>query len=516
MAATTDLPPVPPAVPARDPGYLSALTLGDLEDQLCCLAARIAAAECEFLELLAEFDARQGWGASGAKSTAHWLSWRTGMRLGVARERLRVARSLGSLPLVRETFAAGRLSYCKVRAVSRVATPRTEPELVELALGATGAQLERIVRSWRACLRGETSASSHARREWGRREEEDGSVVFTLRVAPEDAALLDAAVEAARRVVLDRDGRPVETPEETTLAEAITDSSSMQRAEADAVILIAESFLVARSSASPGDSTQVIVHADLSSLDAAVEAGREAAERAMRAEEERLPGTSVEQRSRATRPPGCSLDNGQPLHASTVLRMMCSSPSQLMVHAGDGRPLGLGRSRRHASRRQRRALSVRDGSCRFPGCTQRHRLIPHHVIWWSRLGRTDMDNLVQVCPTHHRAVHELGYLVQGLGEGRFTFHRPDGSRLTEPGEMAADLSLQLTSVPVSPTTIEPTWGGERLDLDQVIGGMAANALARAGHRLADIPYPDLDPALQRAVQWPEPPVPPPWRLDPAA
>ena len=514
MAATTDLPQVPPDVRESSPSDLTSLTLGDLEGRLCCLAARIAAAECEFLELLAEFDARQGWGSSGAKSTAHWLSWRTGMRLGVARERLRVARSLRALPLVREAFAAGRLSYCKVRAVSRVATPPTEPELVELAIGATGAQLERIVRSWRTCLLAETSASSHVRRGWSRREEEGGSVVFTLRVAPEDDAVLDAAVVAARRLVLDGDDRPVETPEEAGLAGAITDSTPMQRAEADAVILIAESFLVAGSGASPGGSTQVVVHANVSSLDAALEAGRAAAERL--AHDEAPSGTSVEQRSLATRPVGGFLDNGQPLHTSTVLRMMCTSPSQLMLHAADGRPLDLGRSRRHASRRQRRALRVRDGGCRFPGCTQRHRLIPHHVIWWSRLGPTDMDNLVLICPTHHRAVHELGYLVQGLGAGRFTFHRPDGSRLTESGEVAADPSLQLTPVPVSPTTIEPTWGGERLNLDQVIGGLAANALARAGHRLADIPYPDLDPALQRAVQWPQPPVPPPWRLDRAA
>jgi len=508
MDASADLP--------LDPADLTALTLGDLEDRLCCLAARIAAAECEFLELLAEFDVRQGWGASGMKSSAHWLSWRTGMRLGVARERLRVARSLGSLPLVREAFAAGRLSYCKVRAVSRVATPPTEPELLELALGATGAQLERIVRSWRTCLLPETSASSHVRRGWSRREEEDGSVVFTLRVAPEQAAILDAAVEAARRVVLDDQGRPVETPEEAALAEAFTDSSPMQRAEADAVILIAEEFLVSGSSASPGESTQVVVHADVAALDEAARAGRDAAERLACAEEDASSGTSVEQLSRATRPPGCSLDNGQPLVASTVLRMMCESPSQLMLHAVDGRPLDLGRSRRHASGRQRRALRARDGCCRFPGCTQRHRLIPHHVIWWSRHGPTDMDNLVLLCPNHHRAVHELGYLVLARGQGRFTFHRPDGERLPESGSVAADPSVELTSVSVTPTTIEPTWGGGRLDLDHVIGGLGANALTRAGHRLADIPYPDLDPALRRAVQWPEPPNPPPWSIQPAA
>ena len=109
-------------------------------------------------------------------------------------------------------------------------------------------------------------------------------------------------------------------------------------------------------------------------------------------------------------------------------------------------------------------------------------------------------------------MHELGYVVLALGEGRFTFHRPDGQRLPESGSVAADPSGELTPVSVLPTTIEPTWGGERLDLDHVIGGLAANALARAGHRLADIPYPDLDPALRAAVQWPEPSAPPPWKV----
>lgn len=513
MAADTDPSALSP---------LAGLTLDDLEDRLCCLAARIAAAECEFLELLAEFDTRQGWGASGMKSTAHWLSWRTGIRLGVARERVRVARSLGCLPLVREAFAAGRLSYSKVRAVSRVATPPTEPELVEVALGATGAQLERIVRSWRRCLVAETAASSHARRTWRRHEDDDGSVVYTLRVAPEDAQLVDAAVDAARKQVCDPDGRPVETPEEQVLGAELTGEPPTHRAGADALVIIADSFLRLSDAqqGETGQATAVVVHADLAALEAAAQlAGDAAARLAVTSGEqldEQIDGTSVEQRSAATRPPGCTTESGQPLSPSTVLRMMCGSPTQLLVHAADGRPLDLGRSRRHASGRQRRALHVRDGSCRFPGCSQRHRLIPHHVTWWSRHGPTDMANLVLLCPTHHRAVHELGYAVVALGAGRFRFHRPDGVRLPHAGDRSANLAVGVTAVPVGPTTITPTWGGDRLDLDHLIGGLAANALARAGHRLGDIPYPDLDPALRRAVQWPEPTKRPPWSTDRAA
>ena len=127
-------------------------------------------------------------------------------------------------------------------------------------------------------------------------------------------------------------------------------------------------------------------------------------------------GGSVHQESYARRPATCVTEDGQPISASTVLRMLCDSPAQLLVTARDGRPLDLGRTSRNADRRQRRALRVRDGGfCRFPGCSQRHRLIPHHTRWWSRGGRTDLDLLVSLCPTHHLAVHELGYDVTAQG-----------------------------------------------------------------------------------------------------
>src|SRR5919197_1082130 len=155
-----DGPPVP-----------EALTVEALGERLCSLAARLAAAECEFMLMLAEFDARLG-----MRSPAHWLSWRCGMRLGAARERVRVARALTGLPLVKAKFAAGELSYCKVRALTRVATPASERELVEIAHCASGAQVERMVRAWRTTLTDGYAASRHLRRGLSRREDADGSV----------------------------------------------------------------------------------------------------------------------------------------------------------------------------------------------------------------------------------------------------------------------------------------------------------------------------------------------------
>ena len=91
---------------------------------------------------------RGGWN-SGFHSCAHWLSWRVGLDLGAARERVRVARAIGTLPRLSEAFARGELSYAKVRALTRVATPDCETALLEFASAATAAQTERFCRAWR-------------------------------------------------------------------------------------------------------------------------------------------------------------------------------------------------------------------------------------------------------------------------------------------------------------------------------------------------------------------------------
>jgi uncharacterized protein DUF222 len=136
-----EVPKLPDGAP--DP---SGLPLERVEAELCTLAGQIAAATCRFLQLLAAFDARDGWAGSHVRSCAQWLSWRCGMDLRTAREHVRVARALSDLPDLTAAFAAGRLSYSKVRAVTRVATAETEPDLVEAALSAPASQLERLVR----------------------------------------------------------------------------------------------------------------------------------------------------------------------------------------------------------------------------------------------------------------------------------------------------------------------------------------------------------------------------------
>ena len=122
--------------------------LDRLGDEIAELAVHLDAATARLLDLIREFDARGGWN-NGFRSCAEWLSWRVGLDLGAAREKVRVARALATLPQLAQALAHGELSYAKVRALTRVATPETEERLLAIGRAGTAEHVERIVRGWR-------------------------------------------------------------------------------------------------------------------------------------------------------------------------------------------------------------------------------------------------------------------------------------------------------------------------------------------------------------------------------
>ncbi len=175
-----------------------------LEAQITELAGHLAAAECRWLELVGEFDRRKGYEAWGCVSCAYWLSWQCGLDLRSARDKVRVARALEGLPLIRSSSSrSGRISYSKVRAIARVATPATEADLVMLAEHSTGAQLDRIVArvpaGHRSRSRSDAACATGTR---VRRRCSSGMTtapgVLTVRFAPEDAEVVKKAWKAAR------------------------------------------------------------------------------------------------------------------------------------------------------------------------------------------------------------------------------------------------------------------------------------------------------------------------------
>src|SRR2546421_2393224 len=119
-----------------------------LGDEIAEISAHLEAATARLLDRIRQFDVREGWN-TGFRSCAAWLAWRVGLDLGAARERVRVARALGSLPRIAEALARGELSYAKVRAITRVATPETEERLLAFGKAGTAAHVERLIRGWR-------------------------------------------------------------------------------------------------------------------------------------------------------------------------------------------------------------------------------------------------------------------------------------------------------------------------------------------------------------------------------
>ena len=144
LAVTTQDTPIADLVPPLGPNP----ELERLGDEIAVLSAHLDAATARLLDLIREFDARGGWN-TGFRSCAEWLSWRTGLDLGAAREKVRVALALGSLPRLTQALAHGELSYAKVRALTRVATPEVEERLLRVGRAGTAQHVETIVRGWR-------------------------------------------------------------------------------------------------------------------------------------------------------------------------------------------------------------------------------------------------------------------------------------------------------------------------------------------------------------------------------
>ena len=122
----------------------SSVSTPELVAQITTLAGHLNAANARFLALIAELDRRQGWAEWGVKSCAHWLNWKCGIDLGAAREQVRVAHALAKLPQVAAAMTEGRLSYAKVRALTRVADASNEDYLLNIALCGTASHVEQV------------------------------------------------------------------------------------------------------------------------------------------------------------------------------------------------------------------------------------------------------------------------------------------------------------------------------------------------------------------------------------
>jgi hypothetical protein len=354
-------------------------------DRVSVLFAEITAGSRELLHALAECDRHRDWAEEGFASCADWLAWRVGITRHTASEKVRAARALESLPLISEAMANGKLSFSKVRALTRVAMPESEAELLAFARAESAASVERLVSGWRMLDRaGEESAERlrHRTRRLSIFPDGDGMYVVRGLVTPEVAAVLMKAIDAAGDALFAetaRDERP----------------KPAQR-RADALGLVAERALATRVdgedapvSGSRAERYQIMLHVEPASLSETEEPGM------------------------------CELGDGTRVPAGTARRLACDAS---VVEAGTGR------KRRTISPPLRRALEVRDRGCRFPGCGLRY-TDAHHVVHWADGGETSLKNTLLLCRIHHRLVHEGGWRVASDIEGRAVFFSPLGKAI---------------------------------------------------------------------------------------
>ncbi|MGH8131339.1 MAG: DUF222 domain-containing protein [Steroidobacteraceae bacterium] len=420
---------------------ISSVSTADLIDRITELAGHLNAAHARWLALIAELDCRNAWAEWGVKSCAHWLNWKCGLDLGAAREKLRVAHALEKLPRIAESMTAGKLSYSKVRAMTRVADESNEDYFLNIALHGTAHHVEKLVRVYRRA-RESQELSREAQQQAGRSlswfQDDDGSLVIRARLPAEAGAVFRKALEAAVEAMPSK----VIVSAETFL-EPVESTASRR---GDALVLMAEGFLASDSNTlSGGDRQQIVVHVDAQTLKHD-HAGR------------------------------CELEEGPGIAAETARRLACDASLVVLVENEQGEPLNIGRKTRTIPPAIRRALNSRDRGCRFPGCTHTRFVDGHHVQHWSHGGETKLSNLLTLCRFHHRLVHEGQIMVQVLDDGAFRFVRPDGMAF-ESYAPAAETQLdwmQLVAahaqqqIHITPRTAITRWTGESPDYGQAV------------------------------------------------
>jgi len=446
------------------------------------------------LTCIRNFDAAEGWHRQGAQSCAHWLTWRVGLNPGAAREKVRVARALGGLPALDHVFAEGRLSYAQVRAVTRIATPENEERVVDIAVAATGAQLERICRGFRKATQADEDHA--AERSVRARVLGDGLVRLEVVLAADEADLVMKAVAEARKQLSSETMKPrgpanageqpsPRMPVLSTVAAGVAaaygsaaggkgEREAPRVCAADALVHLASTFLTSGAEAPERASDHALGGESPASAASAVSAGPRAEVVIHLSPELAAFGTAAAL--------GAVLDDGTDVSAETLRRAACDGG--LVVAAVDqtGEVLDVGRRTRAIPTAIWRALLIRDHHCRFPGCTNRSFLHGHHIVHWLHGGRTALTNLVTLCSFHHRQVHEGGFEISLTRDLEVKVWTPDGHRLPGAPTLAADpgtvdwLAGQWDKRDGEPAATDgpmppPLWDGDRVDYEACVDAL---------------------------------------------
>ena len=400
------------------------------------LSAQINAATAELVQLSAEYDDVGGWLGVGLRSCAHWLSIHTGVDAGTGAAMVRTGHALEALPQIAEAFADGRLSFDKVRRVTRVAVPEDERIWLDVALNASGGQLSRICRAVSSALdAADPQLAEHAlqRRSWQSWWRDDGMLQVMAVLPREDGAVVQAAVEAGAAALL------AELRSSSRAGDGVDDPAELRcgALRADALVRVCEEWVASVSKKpTPAPTRQVVVHVDQTALIARDPAAR------------------------------CHIEDGPWLPFGAARWLSCDA-DVVSVLERDGKVLDVNHVHRVLSSRLRLALQARDQGCRFPGCSvPPARAEGHHIRHWAHGGRTDMANLISLCRFHHRRHHDGAFEIRAVSGEPIRFELSDGTMLQP---VVALPSTGLTPNPLVAADAAVAHGrGESFDRDHAV------------------------------------------------
>jgi hypothetical protein len=360
-----------------------ALPLRDLGGLIVTNRAAIDAAEAAWMRLLAEFDQRGGWALDGHSDCASWLVQHCGMARSTAKDRLRVAHELRRRPVLAAALAEARLSFSKVKVLTRIVNVDDDTDEVLAAAAAVGtvADVDRMYKHWK--LHDEQTKAPTDRR-WDKRGVQtlsryNGLATIEVRIAVEDEQrlmhVLDTMVQSG---AVDKDPRGALSTGPGNAA----DGPTWTQRRADALVELVEAGLAHHQAGNDLDPEQVMVHV-MCDYDVLVERAKGSAQ----------------------------LDGGIPLAGEAARRLACDAGLVRIVTRGDSEILDVGRKTREWTTAQRRAIRSRfGGRCAFPACGKRITQI-HHSDPWGEGGETNLDCGIPVCTLHHHLVHEGGWTV---------------------------------------------------------------------------------------------------------
>jgi hypothetical protein len=374
------------------PDWLSHLEDASLGEPLIEIREVIDRSEAMFADGVRRFDKSGEFRADGALSVTAWLRWRCKLSGGAAAERVGIARQLENLPKTEAAFANGDLGYQHVVVMARAAehvgaaaVRKEEASLLKAAQTMDPGLFTGVAKHFehRVDPAGALAEANHAyqRRYFHIGEPDNGLVRLD--------GLLDAEGGATLRTALSGLMKPIKD-----------DERSYGQRRADALVELSRRSARGTRPTDGGERDgagprpQLIIRASLDTL-----AG--------------LPGA-----------PAGDLEGGGTVPAETVQRYACDSAISRITGQSE-----LEKERGQASRTippsTRRALESRDRHCVFSGCDRPPIWCDgHHLVWWTRGGPTKLPNLALVCRIHHRMVHEGGWTLERLTDGRFVAKPP--------------------------------------------------------------------------------------------